>query len=335
MSLTYNIASVSEVEDGTTQESLYSEVSQLSLKDAVIYYQGLLAQNNLISSESSASISHEAMLMGEENFQNTLAILAEKITLFPPKPYKFGYAIKDQHGEQYREEAGDGLHDVRGSYGFVDDKGIKRLVKYVAGKGGFRAEVKTNEPGTAPMDTAGVKMLANPIAVDAKKAESAKKESSLAQFEKAYKSMADVYKEALASARKDFFKDAILANKMKGKEAEADGSKSKLDLLELYKLGLILPKVFEMYGTEKGLMTQTSSNGKMDYLKYLAPEELLLLSLFSKTKSVPDKDLLLTKTSELTKLDDGAFKFASMEAKKHFPSFGKEAILKDLVFSKG
>ncbi|GBN77990.1 hypothetical protein AVEN_96111-1 [Araneus ventricosus] len=77
MSMNYNTASVSEVKDATTQE--YSEVSKLRLKDAVIYYQGLLAQNNLISSESSASISHEAMWMGEEIFQNTLVILAEKI----------------------------------------------------------------------------------------------------------------------------------------------------------------------------------------------------------------------------------------------------------------
>ncbi|GBL89790.1 hypothetical protein AVEN_13867-1 [Araneus ventricosus] len=79
MSMNYNTASVPEDEDGTKQESLYSEVSKLRLKDAVIYYQGLLAQNNLILSESSVSISHEAMLMGEEIFQNTLAILAEKI----------------------------------------------------------------------------------------------------------------------------------------------------------------------------------------------------------------------------------------------------------------
>ncbi|GBM58379.1 hypothetical protein AVEN_185484-1 [Araneus ventricosus] len=80
MSMNYNTASVLEVEEGTTQESLYSEVSKLRLKDSVIYYQGLLAQNNLISSESSASISHEAMLMGEV-LQNSLAILAEKIFL--------------------------------------------------------------------------------------------------------------------------------------------------------------------------------------------------------------------------------------------------------------
>ncbi|GBM62035.1 hypothetical protein AVEN_220960-1 [Araneus ventricosus] len=79
MSMNYDTAIVSEVEDRTTQESIYSEVSKLRLKVAVIYYQGLLAQNHLISSESSASISHEAMLMGEEIFQNTLAILAEKI----------------------------------------------------------------------------------------------------------------------------------------------------------------------------------------------------------------------------------------------------------------
>ncbi|GBO19183.1 hypothetical protein AVEN_38867-1 [Araneus ventricosus] len=79
MSMNYDTASVSEVEDGTIQESLYSEMSKLRLKDAVIYYQGLLAQNNLISSESSASISHEAMLMDEEIFQNTLDFLAEKI----------------------------------------------------------------------------------------------------------------------------------------------------------------------------------------------------------------------------------------------------------------
>ncbi|GBL78288.1 hypothetical protein AVEN_42829-1 [Araneus ventricosus] len=72
MSMNYDTASVLEVEDGIAQESLYSEVSKLRLKDAVVYYQGLLAQNNLISSESSASISHEATLMGEEIFQNTL-----------------------------------------------------------------------------------------------------------------------------------------------------------------------------------------------------------------------------------------------------------------------
>ncbi|GBL82053.1 hypothetical protein AVEN_50620-1 [Araneus ventricosus] len=112
MSLNYNIASVSEVEDGTTQESLYSEVSQLSLKDAVIYYQGLLAQNNLISSESSASISHEAMLMGEENFQNTLAILAEKITSIAEHNSYFAHLLKRACSERPLTIILDGLDQV-------------------------------------------------------------------------------------------------------------------------------------------------------------------------------------------------------------------------------
>ena len=36
-----------------------------------------------------------------------------------------------------------------GSYGYVDSYGIYRQVDYVADKDGFRATIKTNEPGTA------------------------------------------------------------------------------------------------------------------------------------------------------------------------------------------
>lgn len=75
-----------------------------------------------------------------------------------PKPYSFGYKIKDKHGEQHRQEIGDGLHTVKGSYGFKDERGIERQVNYVADKGGFRAEIKTNEPGTASLNPAAVKM---------------------------------------------------------------------------------------------------------------------------------------------------------------------------------
>ncbi|GFY68632.1 uncharacterized protein TNIN_366791 [Trichonephila inaurata madagascariensis] len=39
-----------------------------------------------------------------------------------PQPYKFGYSVKDKHGEQHREESGDG-HAVHGSYGFTDNRG--------------------------------------------------------------------------------------------------------------------------------------------------------------------------------------------------------------------
>jgi len=84
-----------------------------------------------------------------------------------PIPYAFGYDVKDDHGmQQSREEKGDGHGSVRGSYGYRDDKGIERRVEYVDDKGGFRAVVKTNEPGTAKSNPADVEMLADPIIVE-------------------------------------------------------------------------------------------------------------------------------------------------------------------------
>ncbi|GIY87010.1 uncharacterized protein CDAR_29591 [Caerostris darwini] len=65
-----------------------------------------------------------------------------------PQPYKFGYSIKDHHGEQHREDSGNGAGAVVGNDGFTDDRGIARQVNYVADHAGFRAQVKTNEPGT-------------------------------------------------------------------------------------------------------------------------------------------------------------------------------------------
>ncbi|CAL1288793.1 unnamed protein product [Larinioides sclopetarius] len=78
-----------------------------------------------------------------------------------PQPYKFGYSVKDHHGEQHREESGDGVGSVVGNYGFTDDRGIARQVNYVADHSGFRAQVKTNEPGTANQNPAAVQMISN------------------------------------------------------------------------------------------------------------------------------------------------------------------------------
>ncbi|XP_023211310.1 uncharacterized protein LOC111614163 [Centruroides sculpturatus] len=78
-----------------------------------------------------------------------LAEIGHHIHHYYPQPYAFGYEIKDpHHGSQWRKENSDG-HKVEGSYGYVDAWGIKRQVDYIADKHGFRAKVKTNEPGTA------------------------------------------------------------------------------------------------------------------------------------------------------------------------------------------
>ncbi|KFM71766.1 Cuticle protein 16.8, partial [Stegodyphus mimosarum] len=76
-----------------------------------------------------------------------------------PQPYKFGYNIKDHHSQQHREEVGDGVSGVKGSYGFTDARGIHRQVNYVADHAGFRAQVKTNEPGTANQNPAAVQVI--------------------------------------------------------------------------------------------------------------------------------------------------------------------------------
>jgi len=67
---------------------------------------------------------------------------------YKPMPYSFGYQSKDKYGtELTREESSNEYGVVKGSYSYRDDKGLMRKVEYIADKDGFRAIVKTNEPG--------------------------------------------------------------------------------------------------------------------------------------------------------------------------------------------
>ncbi|GIY15502.1 hypothetical protein CEXT_232241 [Caerostris extrusa] len=89
------------------------------------------------------------------------SVIPHIVPVRAPQPYKFGYSIKDHHGEQHREESGNGAGAVVGNYGFTDDRGIARQVNYVADHAGFRAQVKTNEPGTANQNPAAVQVISN------------------------------------------------------------------------------------------------------------------------------------------------------------------------------
>ncbi|PRD32494.1 UNVERIFIED_CONTAM: Cuticle protein 10.9 [Trichonephila clavipes] len=82
-----------------------------------------------------------------------------------PTPYDFGYDIAGDYGEfkQNRKESSDGKGNVQGSYGYTDAHGIYRQVDYVADAYGFRANVKTNEPGTDNQNPADVHIQANPV----------------------------------------------------------------------------------------------------------------------------------------------------------------------------
>ncbi|GBN40907.1 hypothetical protein AVEN_66937-1 [Araneus ventricosus] len=78
-----------------------------------------------------------------------------------PQPYPFEYFVRDHHSEQHRHETGNGHRAVVGSYGFTDARGIARQVNYVADHAGFRAQVNTNEPGTANQNPAAVHVISH------------------------------------------------------------------------------------------------------------------------------------------------------------------------------
>lgn len=64
------------------------------------------------------------------------------------EPFAFDFKTNDNSGNgQYRKEESDKNGVVRGSYGYTDASGIYRHVEYVADQNGFRANIKSNEPG--------------------------------------------------------------------------------------------------------------------------------------------------------------------------------------------
>ena len=78
MSKSKELPGPSVSEDTIPESSLCSDKSKLLLKNAVVYYEGLLYENNLIASESSPIIPEDAISIGEVLYNTTLEILNEK-----------------------------------------------------------------------------------------------------------------------------------------------------------------------------------------------------------------------------------------------------------------
>ncbi|XP_074595354.1 adult-specific rigid cuticular protein 15.7-like [Brevipalpus obovatus] len=74
--------------------------------------------------------------------------------------YAFSYKENGATGGTSRAEAGDAHGNKKGSYSLGVIDGRERVVDYVADGHGFRASVRTNEPGTAPLAPAAVVMHA-------------------------------------------------------------------------------------------------------------------------------------------------------------------------------
>ncbi|KAL3192090.1 hypothetical protein MRX96_059293 [Rhipicephalus microplus] len=84
--------------------------------------------------------------------------------LYPPHPYEFGYDTVDEFGNtQYRHETSDVHNNKHGFYGYTDANGIYRQVDYVADSNGFRAHIRTNEPGTTSSAPAGALYDSKPV----------------------------------------------------------------------------------------------------------------------------------------------------------------------------
>ncbi|XP_055937822.1 uncharacterized protein LOC129967153 isoform X2 [Argiope bruennichi] len=66
-----------------------------------------------------------------------------------PQPYNFNYQSADEQGNtRYHRAEADASGTVRGSYGYTDFQGLYRVVDYIADVNGYRASIRSNEPGT-------------------------------------------------------------------------------------------------------------------------------------------------------------------------------------------
>ncbi|GFY45304.1 adult-specific rigid cuticular protein 15.7 [Trichonephila inaurata madagascariensis] len=71
-----------------------------------------------------------------------------QVPQYAPIPYSFNYLAEGDEGTSGHQETGDGAGNVQGSYTLTDQDGRRRVVEYTAGADGFKATVRTNEPGT-------------------------------------------------------------------------------------------------------------------------------------------------------------------------------------------
>ncbi|KAF8788365.1 hypothetical protein HNY73_009872 [Argiope bruennichi] len=125
MCVNTDTANVSETEDEIPFVSLYSEVSKL--KDVFVYYQELLAENNLIASESSASISREAILLGEEIYQSVIGMLSENIIVCYDELIHASERCDEELSENIEDNASSDEYEPEGERKKEKENGCSRL----------------------------------------------------------------------------------------------------------------------------------------------------------------------------------------------------------------
>lgn len=83
----------------------------------------------------------------------------DSLLIQPPQPHSFSYDETDEEGNQrFHSETGDGSGKVTGTYGYKDAYGVYRVVDYVADENGYRATIRSNEPGMEAPGPADVEL---------------------------------------------------------------------------------------------------------------------------------------------------------------------------------
>ncbi|GFQ79012.1 uncharacterized protein TNCT_433891 [Trichonephila clavata] len=111
---------------------------------------------------------------------------------YPPIPYNFEFDTRDENGTTlFRRESQDRSGKVEGRYGYKDMFGTERIVEYIADENGYRAKIKTNEPGIAKKNSAGVEFYAGGSGQEAKRYYNAKQDEGFYIAEKEKKQVAE------------------------------------------------------------------------------------------------------------------------------------------------
>ncbi|GFY76985.1 uncharacterized protein TNIN_401411 [Trichonephila inaurata madagascariensis] len=136
-----------------------------------------------------ATLCNSAVL---SKYEPDAALKKEEEPKFPPIPYNFEFDTRDENGTTlFRRESQDRSGKVEGRYGYKDMFGTERIVEYIADENGYRAKIKTNEPGIAKKNSAGVEFYAGGSGQEAKRYYNAKQDEGFYVAEKEKKQVAE------------------------------------------------------------------------------------------------------------------------------------------------
>jgi len=87
--------------------SIHSDESKLLLKDAIVYLEQLLLENDFVAQESSGTLSHKAIQIGEEMYASIVEMLSSKVFVDTEELIMAESNNKDQFEEVQEDDYSD------------------------------------------------------------------------------------------------------------------------------------------------------------------------------------------------------------------------------------